>query len=61
MEKNAARIIELYLDYRNNFLTIQTFAEHYGMDLEDATQLITVGRYIGYFDENELRQYNRDK
>lgn len=55
MEKNAARIIEMYLDYLNNYLTVEVFAEHYGMTVEDADKLLSVGRYIGNFDENDIR------
>lgn len=61
MEKNAARIIELYLDFYNNYLTVEKFAEHYGMSVDDADKLLSVGRYIGRFDEGELRTYSADK
>lgn len=61
MEQNAARIIELYLDYLNNYVSIEYFANVQGMSVEDATQLLTVGRYIGRFDESEIRTYAGDK
>lgn len=31
---------ELYLDYFNNFLTVERFAEYYGMTVADAKDLI---------------------
>lgn len=61
MEKNAARIIELYLDWLNNFLTIEKFAEHYGMSEFQAKRLIDAGHYIYSFDENDIRNYAADR
>lgn len=61
MEKQAARIIELYLDFYNNYLTVERFAEAYGMSITDADKLLSIGRYIGRFDEDELRTYNSDR
>ena len=37
-------LIKLYLDYVNNFLTIDKFAEWHGLDIEDASLLIELGR-----------------
>ena len=34
----------LYLDYWNNFLTVDAFAEHYGYTLEQANEIINAGR-----------------
>lgn len=39
-------VIELYLDYVNNFLTIEKFAEHYNMDEKHAKRLIDLGKDI---------------
>jgi len=39
-------IIGLYLDYVNNFLTVERFAEYYGLTISEANQLINVGREI---------------
>lgn len=36
--------IKLYLDYVNNFLTVEKFAEHYGLSLVDAEKIIRQGR-----------------
>lgn len=38
------RLIEFYLDWFNNFLTVQAMADHYGMELEDCKCLIELGR-----------------
>jgi len=37
-------IIKMYLDYVNNFLTVSSFAEWYGLDEEDANIIIDMGR-----------------
>lgn len=40
------RFVELYLDWRNNFLTVEAFAEHHGLSLGTAQQIIHLGREI---------------
>jgi len=39
-------IIEIYLDWVNNFLSLDKFAEHYGIDEIDANYLIEIGRKL---------------
>ena len=39
-------IIEIYLDWVNNFLSIDKFAQHYEIDEIDAHYLIEVGRKL---------------
>lgn len=34
----------LYLDWFNNFLSVEAFSEHYGLDLEAAHDLVQRGR-----------------
>ena len=34
---------EMYLDYVNNFLTVEKFAEHYGITEEKANEIIEEG------------------
>lgn len=46
MEHNAQRIIELYVDWVNNFLTVEAFASHYGFDIHTANRIINCGRDI---------------
>jgi len=36
--------IKMYLDYANNFLTVEKFAEHYGIGEILATDIIFQGR-----------------
>ena len=36
----------IYLDYFNNFLTVEKFAEFYGMTTNKALKLIELGRKI---------------
>lgn len=38
------KLIELYLDYFNSFLSVGRFAEHYSLDEDDANLLIELGR-----------------
>ena len=40
------QIIEFYLDWVNNYLTVETMAEHHGLDVDDAKTLISMGRYM---------------
>ena len=35
---------ELFLDYWNNWLTLERFAEHYGMTREQALRIIAEGK-----------------
>lgn len=44
---------EMYLDYVNNFLTVEKFAEHYGITLESAQFIIDTGRAIDAFEPVE--------
>jgi hypothetical protein len=37
-------LADLYLDWVNNFLTIPVFAEYYGLDEEDARDLLKLAK-----------------
>lgn len=37
-------LIDFYLDYVNNFITVKGLAAYYGLDLTDATVLIELGK-----------------
>lgn len=37
---------EMYLDYVNNFLTVEKFADHYGITVEHAQQIVDAGRAV---------------
>lgn len=39
-------LIDLYLDWFNNYLTVELFAEHNGLTVEQAQRLIDLGRDI---------------
>ncbi len=39
-------IQSMYLDYVNNFLSVQRFAEYYDITVEDANEVINRGRMI---------------
>lgn len=36
--------IKIYLYWRNNYLTVDKYAEHYNMNVETATAMIELGR-----------------
>lgn len=38
------KLIELYLDYVNNFISVGAFADYYLLELEDAETLILMGK-----------------
>jgi len=37
-------LADLYLDWVNNFLTIEVFAEYYGLDDDDAKALLEIAK-----------------
>jgi hypothetical protein len=41
-----AKLEYMYLDFVNNFLTIECFAEHYGLDYFDAEWIIEQGKAL---------------
>jgi hypothetical protein len=43
-----AKIETIYLDWCNNFLTVEIFAEYYGLSIEKAHKVIDLGREINY-------------
>ncbi|MBT7878093.1 MAG: hypothetical protein HN738_08425 [Gammaproteobacteria bacterium] len=47
------RMEHAYLDWVNNYLTIETFAEHRGITIEHAKILIVIGRE---FNRRRIRQ-----
>ena len=42
----SVQVIDFYLDWVNNYLTIEKIAEHHGLDVDDARALITMGRFM---------------
>lgn len=40
------KLHELYLDYFNNFITVEKFAEHYNLNFEEAKEVIEQGGEI---------------
>jgi hypothetical protein len=41
---NREQLAQIYLDWRNNFLTITGFAEHYGLHFREAESLLSIAR-----------------
>jgi len=52
------RLINMYLDYVNKFLTIEKFAEWHGLDTEDAEVIIGMGRKYNER-KSSIRQLSR--
>lgn len=40
------QLIDVYLDWRNNFLTVHHYAEYYGLHFEEASDLIALSRKV---------------
>ncbi len=38
------KLLDMYLDYVNKFITVERFAEWYGLDEEDADTIIALGK-----------------
>lgn len=50
MQKYTAKeIVDMYLDYVNNFLLVSTFANHYMIEHDEANDIINLGRYINEY------------
>jgi hypothetical protein len=45
---NRKRIENMYIDYFNNFLSIQRFADHYDLEIETAYRIIDIGRELNH-------------
>jgi hypothetical protein len=45
---NDKKIEQMYLDYFNNFLSVDYFAEWYNMSVDTATNIINEGRKINH-------------
>jgi NaMN:DMB phosphoribosyltransferase len=52
-------IVEMYLDYVNNFISVGRFADHYDMSEEKANEVIRRGRE--YHEENVQNYKNSQK
>lgn len=42
----SSEVESMYLDYVNNFLTVSSFAEYYGLTIKRANEIINLGREI---------------
>lgn len=45
-EKFKQQLIEMYWDFRNNYLTVAKWAEHNGLYEDDAESIINAARHI---------------
>lgn len=46
MTKLQQQIVDLYLDYVNNFISVKCFADHYDITCELAEAIINNGRLL---------------
>lgn len=51
---------EMYLDWYNNYLTVDKFAEHHGIDSSDMDKLIDLGRRYYEMDLNTFYDNNSE-
>lgn len=42
------KIEKMYIDYFNNFLTVERFAEYYNIEIDKAQRVINLGRIINH-------------
>lgn len=49
---------ELYLDWVNNFLTVERFAEYYGVTVEHANEILNAGRDSDNFTKDPNIRYS---
>ncbi len=42
----GVQLIDFYMDWFNNYLTVEKIAEHHGIGVDDAEALIKMGRYM---------------
>ena len=45
-KKRHSIYLEMYLEYRNDFLTVDRFAEHHGIDTMTANNIIDAGKLV---------------
>ena len=53
MKELRSVMIEYYLDYRNNYLTVDKFAEHNGLTYEQASVLLGEGKRLFFSNHPE--------
>lgn len=58
----AKKLQKLYLSYTNDFISIQAFADYYGLTLEQAQSVIARGRTQFLIENEDQRNftYNQD-
>jgi hypothetical protein len=52
------KILNIYLFYVNNLLSIQQLADYYNLDIKKTTKIIDLGRKINHF--NYTGRYLKD-
>ena len=45
-KRTDEQVVEMYLDWVNNFLTLEGFASHYDLSKEDVNTIIDLGRKL---------------
>jgi len=55
IEQLQINLIEIYLSYRNDFLTVEGFADYHHLSDENARQIIDLGRplFNEYYVDND--------
>lgn len=55
------KIKEMYIDYVNNFLSVQGFADHYHISKTLAAAIITEGQFLKSNDDRRDKNHTRQK
>ena len=51
-QEEVKKLINMFLDWKNNFLTVGRFAEYYSLTIEKANEIIDKGRQLNEIPTN---------
>jgi hypothetical protein len=60
MKNTRENLENLFIDYWSNFLTVDRFAEHYQLTIDQARSIISRGRVIFYSNNDQYRDHFTD-
>lgn len=56
--KTPKKLADMYLEFVNDWLTVERFAEHYGYPVKQAIRVLEIGKALH---EERVRFYNKYK
>ena len=51
-QEEVKKLINMFLDWKNNFLTVGRFAEYYSLTIDKANEIINKGRQLNEISTN---------